>query len=373
MMLLGPPRWNESQRDNTLRRTSEILRGPTDWSLDLTNRCVGRCLHCFNRSTTLPRNEMDDDQILKLVDELIGIQPMGLCLCGGEPLLRLDLACQVMERLSDAGTKVNMVTTGLTLTQEVAKRLKESGINSVQVSLDGATAESHEHLRRLPGGFAGAIRALQCLADAGVETGIAFSPTRFNIGELERVVELASELGAQEVRMQPLMPMGEGLLNWHEIAPTAAQYDALIAWYRQVCLQTRPRLSWGDPVDHMIRFGQFNDEGVCHNVAISSDGYLTPSPYLPLFVGRVGRHSLSDYWHAGLARIWDLRLVRELAFRVRSVEDLGRLSPIPFLEPPILIDLIDDPPARIEHVTELVLRLNRSVDTLATQNVMLSQ
>ncbi|RPJ11031.1 MAG: radical SAM protein, partial [Deltaproteobacteria bacterium] len=257
-MQLGPSYWNETVRDYQLRRTSEILRGPLEWSLDLTNQCVGKCLHCFNRSGRLPRDEMDDHTVLQVVRQIAEIRPLGLCLCGGEPLLRSGLAYRVVELLSDAKVLVNMVTSGALVTPEVACNLKNSGIKMVQVSLDGASAESHDRLRQKPGAFKLAVQALMYLKEAGITTSVAFSPTRFNTEEFAEVIALSERLSVTDLRIQPLMPIGEALFHWEEIVPSPVQYQRLVDLLRERACETRSRLKivWGDPVDHLIRFGQ---------------------------------------------------------------------------------------------------------------------
>jgi MoaA/NifB/PqqE/SkfB family radical SAM enzyme len=370
-MNLGKGHWNEATRDYRLRRTSEIVRGPIEWAVDLTNRCVGRCLHCFNRSWSVRRDELSDSEVLSMAEEIASLKPLGMCFCGGEPLLRLDVLCRSAEILARVGTTVNTVTTGYVLDSAAARRLKDSGLHNVQVSLDGADSTSHERLRRLGGGFRAATRALEDLAAVGLQAGIAFAPTRFNADEFPRVIDLAKQLGACEVRVQPLMPLGEGLLHWHEIAPSPQQLRSIVEVCQEHVLRcsTAPTVTWGDPVDHLIRFAQFYDSA-CHDVQITSDGYLTPSPYLPLFLGNIRRHRLSEYWRAGLARAWDHELVRGMAYHVRSVEDLGHLHPIPFIEQPILLDLVDDSTERQRAVTdaalamvERVLRIKRNNET----------
>lgn len=368
-MMLGKGHWNEATRDYRLRRTAEIVRGPMEWAVDLTNRCVGRCLHCFNRSWSMRRDELSDDELLEVASQVAALKPIGLCFCGGEPLLRLDLLCRATQVLARAGTLVNIVTTGFLLDAEAALRLKDAGIHTVQVSLDGAEATSHERLRLLEGGYRAATSALKHLADVGLRTGVAFAPTRFNAGEFPRVIEIARDLGAFEVRVQPLMPLGEGLIHWIDISPTPWQIRAIVACCQEHIhrCSTAPTVTWGDPVDHLIRFAQFYD-AVCHDVQITSDGYLTPSPYLPLFLGNVRRHSLSEYWRAGLARAWDHELVRGLAFEVRSIDDLGTMFPLPFLEEPITLDLVEDPPERQRAVSRAALALLRRVQQVRKNN-----
>ena len=354
--LIPQPRWNEVPREYNLRRDAAVLRGPVEWSIDVTNECVGCCLHCFNRSRVLKRDELSDDELAGVVRQIAAVKPLGVCLCGGEPLLRAGLVVALAAELGKVGTSVNMVTTGLLVTPEIASSLADSGMRHVQVSIDGASAQSHERLRQLPGSFDKAIEGIRLLRESGVTVGVSFTPTRFNIEEWSEVYELCVSLDVAELREQPLMPLGTCLHNYDEIAPTEAQYRELINDCKRRTLEpeTPIRLEWGDPVDHLIRFGQFHAM-IPYTLHVTSDGFLMPSVYLPVVLGNVRRHTIEAYWQAGLARAWQLRLIRTMAYRVRSNRDFRDIRPLPYFDLPIDLDLVDRSEAEIQQLTDVVL------------------
>ncbi len=62
-------------------------------------------------------------------------------------------------------------------------------------------------------------------------------------------------------------------------------------------------------------------------------------------MGNLKRHSLKDYWKAGLGKVWDIPVIRELAEFVVCIEDMKYdLQELPkiFYEDNIEIDLVDD-------------------------------
>lgn len=348
--------WFELGREFSLRRDATLMRGPIEWSWDVTNRCLGHCLHCLNRSGVLPREELSDAEMLDVAQQIAAQKPLALCVCGGEPLLRLEPVIEVAETLTAAKTAVSMVTNGYLVTEEVARRLHAAGVRLVQVSVDGATAETHERLRRLPGSFDRAWQAIELLHDAGLEVGVSFAPTTFNVGEWRQVYDRCREHGVSDLRLQPLMPLGQCHLAYDEITPTQEQYRRLIEEVQAVAWAdpTGMRLEWGDPVDHLIRFGQFFTM-VSHMLHITSDGSLLLSVYLPILLGNLRRHTIEDYWQAGLGSAWQLRLVREMAYRVRSNRDFAAIRPHPFFDAPIDLDLLDHSREEIERLTDTVL------------------
>lgn len=357
------PRWNETQREYELRRDAAVIRGPVEWSWDITNECGGGCLHCFNRSGVVKRKELSDEEVRQVARQIAELQPMGICFCGGEPLLRFEAVLDAARIIRSAGATVNTVTNGLLLTEEIAGRLVDAGIHTVQVSLDGAKAETHERLRGISGSFEKALGAIRILKKAEITVGVAFTPTRFNASEWREVYELCTSLGVFELRVQPLMPLGEGHLNYEDLAPTEEQYRDLVCGYKALASNSGPgaRVEWGDPVDHLIRFGQFYTM-TCYILHLTSDGFLVPSIYLPVVVGNVRRHRIEEYWRAGLSTAWQLRLVRELAYRIRSNRDFARIRPHPCFDALIDLDLIDRSPEEIQRLTDVVLDFVERMD-----------
>lgn len=352
------PRWFEFDREFNLRRDAAILRGPVEWSWDVTNQCMGGCLHCLNRSGVLPREELGDAEMLDVAAQIAATRPLAICLCGGEPLLRLEAVDAVARLLSGAGVSVSMVTNGFLATPEVAARLFDAGVRMVQVSVDGGSAESHERLRRLPGAFARAWEAIAAFRTAGLTVGVSFAPTRFGIGEWRQVYDRCREEGVADLRLQPLMPLGQCHFSFREIAPSPEQYRQLVEEISELVWAApgAMRVEWGDPVDHLIRFGQFFAM-VTHMLHLTADGSLAVSVYLPVMLGNLRRHSFEDYWQAGLGRGWQLRVVREMAYRIRSNSDFARMRPHPFFDAPVDLDLVDLAKTELEERSNIVLAL----------------
>lgn len=330
-----------------VKHHGQILAGPNHVSYDITNRCNLKCLHCYNRSGTdeIPREELTDEQARDVFEQIAEIRPRSVCICGGEPLLRSELVFEGARRLTAAGTSVAMVTNGLLVTPGMAREMRRSGLVTVQVSVDGARAESHDRLRGLPGAFDRAVSALKHLRDAGVpSTGVAFCPTQFNIGEVFEAAMLAEDLGASEFRVQPMMLLGRAVLNRADIMPGQDQYLRMVRKLAGYESRAGMKVEWGDPVDHLIRFSGMLPESVPY-VDVRSDGTVSSSLYLPLAIGKIQRHRLAEYWEAGLARTWSSHLVQILARMIRSTHDFYRPdAPVPlvFYERHMYVDLIDD-------------------------------
>ena len=342
-----------------LREQSSILRGPTQIGVDVTNRCNMKCLHCFNLSgTRLLRDELSDAELLDLAEQIADFSPLGMCVCGGEPLLRANLVCDMVSILAPSVKQINMVTNGLLVTPQIAKRLKDAGIFGVQVSLDGATKEAYEFLRVVPGSFEKAVRAVRTLIDAGIETAVAFAPTRRNIDDFDRFIDLARSLGLKEIRTQPMMVFGEGIVHARNLVPSEDQYRRFVRSIHKRNWENEDDLiiDWGDPIDHYIRFTTILNEPNLF-AEVKADGALAVSTYLPLYVGNIKRHTFREYWEGGFNRIWTLAVVKMLANVVKSIPEMSTVKPLTYFDKPITFDILDDPPEHIDAITEKVARL----------------
>ncbi|NLD50581.1 MAG: hypothetical protein GX660_25855 [Clostridiaceae bacterium] len=152
------------------------------------------------------------------------------------------------------------------------------------------------------------------------------------------------------IRVQPLMPMGKALDGDDELFPTEDDYRQIIRFIEEYNFQntkgTKAIIEWGDPIDHLRRFNTVEFQQVSL-AEIKSDGSLSVSSYLPLRVGNLKKHTLKEYWNAGLGRVWSMPIVKELSERVLSIGDM-RLDddniPTTFFEDNLMIDIIEDKP-----------------------------
>jgi len=179
------------------------------------------------------------------------------------------------------------------------------------------------------------------------DISIAFTPTKFNCVEFEETAEFVKNLGVKSVRVQPLMILGRAQIHLREILPTPLQYRQLVRTIFRLQGEYYPtefNIEWGDPIDHLIRFRTLAMHCINY-VNFHANGDIIPSPYLPLVIGNIQRHSLQKYWDKGLARVWELSLVKEMAEKVISITDMGKRReniPMVWFDEDIKVDFIDD-------------------------------
>jgi MoaA/NifB/PqqE/SkfB family radical SAM enzyme len=139
---------------------------------------------------------------------------------------------EIFERLAAGGVALKIETDGSRIDPRAAERLASLGVECVQISVDGASAATHERVR--PGGsFAAATGAIRRLVARGVAPQLVFAPTRHNIREATAAYDLAVELGCSAFVTGPLMRIGRAAADWHLIACSETEWRAAVAALRE--------------------------------------------------------------------------------------------------------------------------------------------
>ncbi|MDJ0782063.1 MAG: radical SAM protein [Desulfosarcinaceae bacterium] len=134
--------------------------GPYMAELDITYRCNCRCQMC-QRWQDPRRGELSLEEYRSLADTLHRMGAHQVSVAGGEPLVRKD-AFDIIRAFSNRGMSVNLCTNGLLL-DRLHQEVCDSGPTCVTVSLDGATAESHDRIRGREGAFARTERGVMAI------------------------------------------------------------------------------------------------------------------------------------------------------------------------------------------------------------------
>lgn len=325
--------------------------GITVATIDVTYKCNYRCLHCYNSSGehNFSNDELSDDELLLVMKAYCEINPRAICLCGGEPLLRKDVVLEMGTMFHKAHPEkgCNMVTNGYFMTQDLAHKLKKSGFNMVQVSLDGATAASHNWLRNNNEAYDRTIAAIRYLKEAGLDVGVACAPSKVNINEFDDLINLCFDLGVSDFRTQPMMKLGRAEKIEIELLDNLA-YLKLGRKINKKNIEFEDKgmkVEWGDPIQHLTRIKY----GMNHldTLIINAYGDLLVSPYLPISFGNIRKHSIEEYFDAGLGSVYSNEFVIKLAGMITSCNsmDLNNESkniPKIFTGNDFKFDLVDD-------------------------------
>ena len=212
---------------------SGMYRPVVFWNL--TDRCNLSCTHCYSRSgpgrTT--EGELTTSEAFGVIDDLADMGVPLILFTGGEPLMRADL-WELAAHARDRGLKMALSTNGTLITPDIARKIKESGIEYAGISLDGANAETHDRFRNSAGAFDQTIRAFSACKEAELRCGVRVTLTKENCRELEAIVDLALSLGASRFCLYWLVPTGRGNESYARLQlDRAGVVEALDVLYRK--------------------------------------------------------------------------------------------------------------------------------------------
>lgn len=201
---------------------------------EVTRACQLVCTHC-RADAIRSRNpfELTTDEGRRLLDELASFgapRPL-VVLTGGDPFERPDLP-----ELVAHGTKLGLsmaLSPSVTdrLTREVLVELHEAGAKAISLSLDGASAQTHDSFRGVDGVFAATMDAARMVREVGYRLQINTTVTRSTVHELPQILRTVLELGTTLWSVFFLVPTGRGKL----LEPlTAAEEEEVLHWLHDV-------------------------------------------------------------------------------------------------------------------------------------------
>ncbi|MCX5654581.1 MAG: radical SAM protein [Planctomycetota bacterium] len=196
---------------------------------EVTRSCPLACKHCRAAARLEPYpGELSTDQCLRVLYNIASFAKPTMILTGGEPMLRTDIY-DIAAHARRLGLPVVMAPCGKFVDDEAVARMKKAGIHCISISIDGATAASHDAFRGIKGAFDFAIRASEAAKRGGLDFQINTTITQHNLAELPAILDLAVRLGATVFNPFLLVPTGRGKeLAGQEISPE--DYERTLHW-----------------------------------------------------------------------------------------------------------------------------------------------
>lgn len=293
----------------------DLAQSPVVVAWEVTRACGYRCVHC--RADAQPGrspNELTTEEGRAVIDELARFGRPILVLTGGDPLTRPDLE-ELASHATGAGLRVALTPSATPrVTEDRIHSLRSAGVRRVAVSLDGATAVTHDGIRRLPGSFARTLEIVRMIQMSALPVQINSTITRTNVHEIEAMARLVASFDPAMWSVFFLVPVGrarqEEMLSplEHERAfERLAALDERLSFrvkvteappFRRVLLQRAARQGTKPAPDQLapIRDGK-------GFMFVSHEGDVCPSGFLPVAAGNVRRRSPVDiYRHSDLFR-----------------------------------------------------------------------
>jgi radical SAM protein with 4Fe4S-binding SPASM domain len=211
------------------------IRPPATLTLAITSRCNLSCSHCWvEAGQQAEAFHVPEWLLLNMVEQFLTLGGEHIRFTGGEPLLHPGWL-RVMQFASTIGLDaITLQTNAMLLTERKVSQLRRSHLPglSIQISLDGATASSHDRVRG-SGAFAAALQGIRLLVQEGFgdRITVTFTEMRHNLEEFPKLLQLAEELKVAAVVAGTLIKGGRAAGCAELVPPDSSQYARLIERY----------------------------------------------------------------------------------------------------------------------------------------------
>lgn len=181
--------------------------------IEPTVSCNLDCITCFRHAWDEPDGRMNDETFDAIFEGLRRLEPVPNVYFGGigEPLFH-PRTLEWVKRVKSLGVKVELITNATMLNERIARKVIDSGLDVLWVSLDGATPETYADVRlgaELPHVLSN-LRKFNSMRKGGhfphPELGIAFVAMKRNIHELPQMIRLGRSLRAKHFSVSNVQP-----------------------------------------------------------------------------------------------------------------------------------------------------------------------
>jgi PqqA peptide cyclase len=194
------------------------------WLLaELTYRCPLQCPYCSNPlDYALHNQELTTQEWFDVFDQARQMGAVQLGFSGGEPLVRQDLE-ELVSYAHQKGFYTNLITSGMGLNEQRIARLKEAGLQHIQISFQASDPVVNNALAGSKHAFEQKYEMSRLVKQYGYPMVLNFVIHRHNIDQIEQIIELCLELEADTVELAICQFYGWAYENRQGLLPTKAQ------------------------------------------------------------------------------------------------------------------------------------------------------
>lgn len=282
--------------------------GPLKAFFEVTFRCNSRCKNCDIWKKPKSKDEINTVQVKNILKQLAENNVLHISFSGGEPFLRDDLL-DLIKFSKTLGMKTSVNTNGWLIDSEVAKEICQSGLDTIYISLDGASSQIHDYIRGVNGSFERALKAVDHIITERLngkpKIFVNTTINKNNVKDLTKILELSEAREVDGVTMSVVQdfdkykPEKEMLLNIDYIELLNKQLENIKKDYRHL-------------LPHMDEY--FNELGVyirepnqlykyrCvagyATVLIHPNGDVFPCPVAFEKMGNILKNSFAEIWYS---------------------------------------------------------------------------
>ncbi len=196
------------------------------WLLaEVTYRCPLHCAFCYNPTDydKHTKNELTTEQWLSALRDARKMGAIQLGISGGEPLLRDDIE-EIVAEAHKLGYYSNLITSGVGLTEKRIQAFKEGGLDHIQLSMHDVTEDISNFITNTRT-FELKKKVAAMIKAHGYPMVLNVVIHRYNIDQVDKILEMAEALGADYVELANTQYYGWSLVNRDQLMPTREQLN----------------------------------------------------------------------------------------------------------------------------------------------------
>lgn len=283
---------------------------------EATLRCNLQCLHCGSdcvRNDSTQAQEISAEAIkreLRSIAEAYPPEQITFAIIGGEPLIRPEIY-DVGACAHGLGYNWGITSNGTMLDAGTVRKLKEAGLSTITVSLDGLAAE-HDELRKCQGSHARAVNGIRQLMKERFwrKFDVICCVSKLNIDKLAPFLDEVVALGVPAIRFSPIFSRGRAGINGHLMLERVEYLSLLhfIKEQRKTMKEIRINLSeegyWGPEWECEVRDAFHYCASGIKIGSILHDGKVTGCPSISrnFIEGNIRETPFVELWQKGFQR-----------------------------------------------------------------------
>jgi pyrroloquinoline quinone biosynthesis protein E len=276
---------------------------PPLWLLaEVTYRCPLHCVFCYNPvNYAANKKELTTEQWKEVLRQARKLGAAQLGFSGGEPLVRDDLE-EMIGEAHQLGYYTNLITSGVGLTEARISKMKELGLDHIQLSFQDSTKEMNDFLSSTKTfDLKSKVAALIKKYEYPMVLNVVLH--RFNLDHVGRIIEMAVEMGVEYLELANTQYYAWGEINRQQLMPTREQLE------RAEVIVNEYRAKLGNQIKILFVVPDYFEDKpkACMNgwgsvfLAVAADGSALPCHAAQSIPGltfpNVTEESLHDIWY----------------------------------------------------------------------------
>jgi radical SAM protein with 4Fe4S-binding SPASM domain len=247
----------------------------------LTYRCNLKCRFCYAgcNCTSNPNGSNDEislKECIQIIDTIIfKAKVPSISFTGGEPTLRRKELLACIKHARKREMRVNLITNGTQIDKSYGQELVKAGLDSVQVSIEGTTSNTHDMIVGASGAFEKSLTAVEIFKNLGIHVHTNTTLNRLNIEECLQLPGFVKKLGLDRFSMNLIIPTGSSIFN-KELVIHYSEVGPIVEKIHAISKKKQVEFMWYSPIP-MCMFNTIT-EGLGNKGCAACDGLLSIAP-----------------------------------------------------------------------------------------------